>query len=205
MSSLSQPRSLANCLLCAVPQLMDANFHRSVVLILAHGAEGALGLVINRALPVTVQDLAQELDLRWTGHEESAVRHGGPVSPERGWILHDQPHWDPSAESIVEQELWLTTSLEHIKSEPTQLSGEQMRMIFALGYAGWEAGQLETELAAGSWVAVPLANAQGGELGVDVDWLFDTPAEVMWHQALAAIGINPLQLVGMHASGELLQ
>lgn len=188
---------------------MDANFHRSVVLILAHGAEGALGLVINRALPVTVQDIAQELELDWTGHEDDSVRHGGPVSPERGWILHDQPHWDPSAEAIVDQELWLTTSLEHIKAPPKRLTGQDTRLIFALGYAGWEAGQLETELAAGSWVAVPLTSAQGesgsDELGVDVDWVFETPAEVMWHQALAAIGINPLQLVGMHASGELLQ
>lgn len=184
---------------------MDANFHRSVVLILAHGAEGALGLVINRALPVTIEEVAEELDLSWTGYEGASVRHGGPVSPERGWILHDQSSWDPSAEEIVEQELWLTTSLEHVRKPRAASVGEDMRMIFALGYAGWEAGQLETELAAGSWVVVPLEEPDSPSLGVDVDWLFDTPAELMWHQALSSIGINPLHLVGMHASGELLQ
>lgn len=205
MSNLSPPRSLANCLLCAVPQLMDANFHRSVVLVLAHGAEGALGLVVNRALPVSIREVAHELDLSWTGHEEESVRHGGPVSPERGWILHDQSTWDPCAEEIVRDELWLTTSLDHVRKAGAREFGDQMRMVFALGYAGWEAGQLETELAAGSWVVVPLADDDCAERGVDVDWLFDTPAELMWHQALAAIGINPLHLVGMHASGELLQ
>lgn len=205
MSNLSPPRSLANCLLCAVPQLMDANFHRSVVLILAHGAEGALGLVVNRALPVSIREVAHELDLSWTGHEEEPVRHGGPVAPERGWILHDQCRWDHNAEEIVPDELWLTTSLDHIRKRKIKTFGDEMRMIFALGYAGWDAGQLESELAAGSWVVVPMVESDDEEPGVDVDWLFDTPTEEMWHRALAAIGINPLHLVGMHAGGELLQ
>lgn len=192
-------------MLCAVPQLMDANFHRSVVLILAHGAEGALGLVVNRALPVSISEVAHELDLSWTGHAEAAVRHGGPVAPERGWILHDQPAWDPNAQEVVDEDLFLTTSLEHLREAPSKGFGEDMRMIFALGYAGWEAGQLESELAAGSWVVVPMVQEPGVERGVNVDWLFDTPAENMWQEAFEAIGINPLQLVGMHTSGQLVQ
>src|SRR5262245_56288876 len=105
--------SLGGHLLCAVPQLLDPNFRRSVVLMLEHNEDGALGLVLNNPLPNTVSEVARSLQLRWEGDDEATVRLGGPVEPMRGWILHDQAEWDPSAEEVLPG-LWLTTSLDPV-------------------------------------------------------------------------------------------
>jgi putative transcriptional regulator len=204
----AEPRrvsSLARHLLCAVPQLQDPNFRRSVVLMLEHNEDGALGLVLNNPLPNSMVDVAESLGLVWDGDPEATIRLGGPVEPMRAWILHDQLTWDDDASELLPG-VMLTTSLEHIRGgeggEPREIGGEGAQMIMLHGYAGWASSQIEGEIAAGSWVAVPIKGANGEPAGpdargVDPMWLFRTPPEDMWDESLRSIGVDPGRLVGL--------
>jgi putative transcriptional regulator len=191
--------SLGKHLLCAVPQLRDPNFERSVVLMLEHGEDGALGLVVNNPLPNKVTEVAEGIGLRWAGDPEETVRLGGPVEPMRGWILHEDSTWDPSAHALFPG-VNLTTSLEPVQREGHLVCGEHgARFLFLLGYAAWEASQLEGEIAVGSWVAVPVGARRNADepVGVSPSWLFDTEPEAMWDEALRSIGVDPARLVGL--------
>ncbi|KIG14786.1 hypothetical protein DB30_06372 [Enhygromyxa salina] len=203
-------RGLTRHLLCAVPQLLDPNFHRSVVFMLDHGEDGALGLVLNSPMRTTLLEVARSLSLEWAGDPDSRVRLGGPVEQIRGWFLHDQPEWDTEADQLASG-LWLTTSLESVKrdgegaerSEHMRFGADDAHFMFLLGYAGWGGGQLEAEIAGGSWVVVPVVEDGEDDIGVDVDFLFDCEPERMWVEALHAIGVDPQRLVGMQGSAGL--
>jgi putative transcriptional regulator len=200
----SDTTTVAGHLLCAVPQLIDPNFHRSVVLMLQHEPDGSLGLVLNNPMPTTVQDVTKSLDLEWVGSPDKLVRLGGPVQPVRGWIFHDREGWDSEAAEIAPG-LNLTTSLENIVGSPAAKFGDAGRYMFLLGYAGWDSGQLEAEIASGSWVLVPIRGLTDPEVGVTIDWIFDADPDDMWREALASIGVDPSRLVGMQGSGHVLQ
>jgi putative transcriptional regulator len=198
--------SLACHLLCAVPQLDDPNFKRSVVLLVEHGEDGALGLVLNQELPNLVAEVSSPLGLQWRGAPSAHLRQAGPVEPVRGWILHDQATWDEQAHQIAPG-LWLTASLDHITDgadQPVPI-GDAGDALFFVGYAGWGPHQLEAEIAAGSWVIVPLrglrepvpAHDVACGVGVDVRWVFATEPADMWSQALRSIGVDPARLVGL--------
>lgn len=201
--------SLAQQLLCAVPQLRDPNFVRSVVLIVDHTRKGAFGIVLNNPLPTPIADMAGAIGLQWRGPADRTVRLGGPVEPSRGFILHDRPTWDPLADALT-PELFLTTSLDAVKAGDVQtprLGGPGSEALAFLGYAGWGAGQLEAEMAAGSWMVVPLRpepTAPAGllqEQGVTPSWLWSTSPEAMWAEALRSVGIDPARLVGAGPGG----
>ncbi len=196
--------TIAGHLLCAVPQLLDPNFHRSIVFMLEHSEEGALGIVLNDPMPTSVADVTRGLGLQWLGDPDDLMRHGGPVEPARGWIFNDQNDWDPDAETIAPG-LNLTTSLVHLKAPGGPRFGDGGRFIFVLGYAGWGAAQLEAEIATGSWVLVPIQGVSDDKAGVTIDWLFETDPVLMWDQALRAIGIDPSRLVGMQGRASVLQ
>lgn len=195
---------LVGHLLCASPSLLDPNFRRSVVLVLEHNDEGALGLVLNNPLPNTVAEVARSLDLRWSGAEDATVRLGGPVEPMRGWILHDLEEWDPQAEEVLPG-LWLTTSLEPVTAAGHhQVGGGGRDVLFLLGYAGWAKEQLEGEVAAGSWIPVPIdTTATGSSYGVRPTWLLEAGTDEMWSEALRSLGVDPGRLArgtaGSHA------
>lgn len=196
-------RGLSRHLLCAVPQLLDPNFHRAVVLMLDHGEEGALGLILNNPMPTRLREVANSLDLVWAGDSDARIRLGGPVEQIRGWFLHDQPDWDSEADSIADG-LWLTTSLESVKRDGNLRFGDDgERFLFLLGYAGWGGGQLEAEIAAGSWVVIPIVDPDEDDIGVDLDFLFDCEADAMWATALGSIGVDPQRLVGLQGTQAL--
>ncbi len=191
--------SLAQHLLCAVPQLRDPNFVRSVVLIVDHSHTGAFGIVLNHPLETPIADMAGAIGLQWLGPADRRVRLGGPVEPSRGFILHDRPSWDPLAEALT-PELFLTTSLDAVKAGETAtppLGGPGSQALAFLGYAGWGAGQLEAEMAAGSWMVVPLRpeTVERGQ-GVTPSWLWSSSPEQMWAEALRSVHIDPARLVG---------
>lgn len=170
---------------------------------LDHGVDGALGLVLNNLMNTPIVDVAQALSLDWAGHAGARVRSGGPVEQIRGWFLHDQPDWDAEASQLAEG-LWLTTSLESVLADGHRRFGRRgERFLFLLGYAGWGGGQLEAEIAAGSWVVIPVVEPDEEDVGVDVDFLFDCPPEDMWVEALHAIGVDPQRLVGLQGSAAL--
>ena len=181
---------------------MDPNFKRSVVLMLEHNRDGAFGLVLNNPLPNTMSDVTSSLGLVWCGAPEATVRLGGPVDPVRGWILHDQGEWDPTAKELLPG-LWLTTSLEPVtEAGRCEIGGDAARFLFMLGYAGWGDSQLEAEIAAGSWVAVPIIPDAEIETqpGVGPQWLFETEPADMWDRALHSIGVDPGRLVGLKST-----
>jgi putative transcriptional regulator len=187
--------SLALHLLCAVPQLADPNFVRSVVLIIDHTPQGAFGLVINHELPTTIGEFAEAVELVWEGPSEQTLRLAGPVEPVRAFLLHDQPDWDPMADAIAPG-AYLTSTLEAVRVHSESRFGAEGRFLVFLGYAGWGPGQLEAEMAHGSWLAVPLRDAADAEAGVPVPWLWEAAAAAMWQEALAAIGVDPARLIG---------
>ncbi len=161
---------------------------------LDHDERGALGLVLNHLGNNRIDEIVGELGLRWRGNPRQRVRTGGPVEPSRGWILHDDPDWDPAAQRVMEG-LWLTTSLDHVSRAGHQDTGaEPTRLLFALGYAGWGPDELEQEIAAGTWLPVPIG---AGDL--PINWMFDADPEGMWSEALETAGLSPGRIIGLAA------
>jgi putative transcriptional regulator len=175
--------SLAPSLLLAMPQLVDENFIRTVVLLCKHSEEGALGLVVNRPL-MTTGRVTVNLDPPVSTDRELQVWLGGPVEQERTWILVGQEPDEHEARSGVRlaDQLYLSTSPDLLLRllEPTP--PPRARLI--VGYAGWGPGQLEAELQASAWLMSD----------VDRDLVFNTPAERMWEAAIRRLGADPASL-----------
>jgi putative transcriptional regulator len=176
---------LTNQFLIAMPTLADPNFSHTVTYICEHNADGALGIVINRPLELTLKDVLAQLDLESPDAATNArqVFMGGPVLPERGFVLHE-PHgaWDSSLK--VTERISVTTSRD-ILAAMADGSGPT-RSLVALGYAGWAAGQLEHELADNAWLSAP----------ADTRIIFDTPHERRWLEAARLIGVDPRLMTG---------
>ena len=166
--------------------LVDPNFRRSVVLMLEHDDEnGALGLVVNRATTYLVESLCDSLDLGWNGSPAACVGWGGPVGQETGWVLMDDATADGTdAEPLVPGLNWSRSEdpLRRVAEAP----GRDSRVY--LGYAGWMPGQLEREIADGSWLVVP----------IDDPLVFETEIDDIWAQAIRLLGIEPGTLVSTH-------
>lgn len=171
--------SLANQVLIALPALADPNFARSVTLICQHDAEGALGIVVNRKSEYTLGDVFEQM--RIDGGDDilrgQPVLAGGPVHPERGFVLHDGGGpWDSTMQ--IAGGLYVTTSRDILEA---MARGEgPVHATVALGCAGWGAGQLEHELSENSWLTAP----------ADPALLFDTPVERRWQGAAGRIGVD---------------
>lgn len=177
---------LTDHLLIAMPALGDPNFSRSVTLICQHDAEGAMGIVVNRAGDFTYGDLLGQLDIPCERSElrERRVMFGGPVQPERGFVLHgDGSRWH-STLAVGGEGLAITSSRD-ILAALAQGAGPD-ELLITLGYAGWDAGQLEAELAENSWLTVPASH----------EILFRTPLEQRWQAAARAVGIDLSLLTG---------
>lgn len=173
------PTSLTNQLLIALPSLADPNFSRSVALICQHDGDGAMGVVVNRPSEYTLGDVFEQMgiDTDDAALREQAVLAGGPVHPERGFVLHDGGReWDSSL--VIGNGLYVTTSRDVLEAIASG-NGPQ-RATVALGCAGWGAGQLEYELTENSWLTVP----------ADAELLFDTPLDARWQAAAGRIGVD---------------
>lgn len=175
--------SLQNHFLVALPSCEEGLFTHSIVYICEHDENGAMGLIVNRPLALDVDDVLSQLDFdELASQPPQAVFAGGPVHPDRGFVLHrsDQRQWDASIQ--VSGELALTSSLD-ILAAIAQGQGPRDRLL-ALGYAGWAPGQLEQELADNIWLQLP----------ADAKVIFDTPADQRVDAALASMGISFAQL-----------
>ena len=182
--------SLAPALLLSMPQLLDPNFARTVVLLCKHSEEGAFGLVVNRPL-VTTGTVMVHLDPPVTTERELSIWVGGPVEPERSWILvgGGPEHPEVSGASQIAEGLYLSTSPALLRRLLEPDPPENARLV--VGYAGWAPGQLEQELAESSWLLSD----------VDADIVFKTPAEQMWERAIRRLGADPATLTmsrGVH-------
>lgn len=174
---------LTNQFLIAMPGMQDPNFAQTVTLVCEHSDRGALGIVINRPLTMDLGDVFAQLglDASHSRVTRQHVLHGGPVATDRGFVLHSPDKgWESTLP--VSDRLHLTTSRDILDALADGRGPE--RAVIALGYAGWEAGQLEEELAQNAWLTAP----------ADETLLFEVPAEERWQAAGRLLGINLLHL-----------
>jgi putative transcriptional regulator len=178
--------SLAPSLLLSMPQLIDPNFSRTVVLLCKHNEDGAFGLVLNRPL-VTTGRVVVNLDPPVTPDHDLQVWIGGPVEPERSWILiGEEPDETPDDKGergmSVSDGLYLSTSPDLLRRLLEPLPPPRARLM--IGYSGWGPGQLEAELEASAWLMSD----------VDGDLVFNTPPDRMWEAAIRRLGADPAAL-----------
>jgi putative transcriptional regulator len=173
--------SLEGQLLIAMPGMADPNFNETVTFICKHDAEGAIGIVVNRPSEMSLGDVCRQLDLKSDLGEsgDEPIMNGGPVHPDRGFVLHQS---DESFDSTfdADAEIKVTVSQDILKS--IARGDGPSPVLVALGYAGWGAGQLESEIAANAWLSVPTAPAI----------VFETPIEQRWQAAAGLIGVDIL-------------
>jgi len=174
---------LRGSLLIAMPNMGDPRFERSVICMCEHSDEGAMGLIINLpADKITFPELLTQLDIETP--ETSAdvtVFTGGPVEPNRGFVLHSADYVQDS--TLVVSELVALSATVDILRAIAHGEGPQHSLV-ALGYAGWGAGQLEQEIQANAWLHTE----------VDTDLLFETDAALKWPLAMAKLGVDVTQL-----------
>ena len=175
---------LQNHFLIAMPSMTDFNFNQSVVYVCAHSEEGTMGVVINR--PVSDLCLNEVLaQMKITSDipavNEQIVFLGGPVQPERGFILH-RPNKLWQSTLVTSDELGMTSS-QDILQAIAEGEGPAEAIVF-LGYSGWGAGQVEAEITKNGWLTVEAVP----------EIMFETPSAARWRAALQLLGIDSDQL-----------
>ena len=175
--------SLQNYFLVAVPSLNDSVFERSIIYICEHNEKGAMGIMLNVPLDLDVCQLLTQMKMENASFSLSgkSVFSGGPVSTDRGFVLHTPMDGFHASLSLTD-ELMMTTSLDILSTLGT--SAEPKQYMIALGYAGWEKGQLEEEIRENTWLTVPASP----------DIIFDIPYEDRWLAASKSLGIDIWQL-----------
>lgn len=189
--------SLAPAFLLSMPQLVDPNFNRTVVLLCKHSEEGAFGLVVNRPLVtsgrvvVNVEPASAARTVRQgetvSTDRELQVWVGGPVEPQRSWMLvgeadDDQGEDEEARGMRIAEKLYLSTSPDLLRRLLKPDPPPRTRLV--VGYSGWGPGQLEAELHASAWLLSD----------VDPDLIFNTPPEMMWEAAIRRLGADPATL-----------
>ena len=180
--------STASRVIIAVPHLQDPNFHRAVVVMIQHDPKGALGLILNAPTTHHCTELVDSFGVPWPGHPEAVICRGGPVEPQSLWMLHDDG-WGFPETMRVSDGVAVSRSREALTR---MCNGGEEHLRLLVGYAGWGPGQLENEIATGSWIVGEASTAM----------VFDWPPEDIWRQSLDALGINPAFLV---EGGHLIQ
>lgn len=177
---MSSPDFLTNQFLIAMPAMADENFSQTVTFICEHNPQGALGIIINRPLEMRLSDVFKQLKLPTTREPVSSqpVLQGGPVQTDRGFVVHRAQSRDWDSTLRVSDQVHVTTSRDILDA---MARGEGPTDAFvALGYAGWEAGQLESEMVQNAWLSV----------GADPEVLFAIPFEERWHAAGRLLGVD---------------
>ncbi len=177
------PQYLAGQLIIAMPGMRDPRFEKSVIYMCAHNEDGAMGLVVNRALEsLTFPDMLEQLGIDPVGAGDKInVHFGGPVESGRGFVLHSRDYLQ-EATMIVDHDVALTATVDILKA----IAGDDgpRRSLLALGYAGWGPGQLDIEIKSNGWLHV----------AADSDLVFGPDLDAKWGQAMDKIGIDPRML-----------
>ena len=178
---------LTGQLLVAMPAMQDPRFEKSVIYMCIHNADGAMGLIVNRALEsLSFRDFLSQLELDVDEPAaDIAVQYGGPVESGRGFVLHTL-EYEQDGTIVVDQKVGLTATVEVLRD----IAGDHgpSRAILALGYAGWGPGQLDDEIQQNAWLNVP----------ADDGLMFDADIDSRWERAIAKIGIDVSLLSGDH-------
>ncbi len=185
--------SLRGQFLVAMPGMGDQRFHETVIYIVGHTDEGAMGLVVNQPVEdMRFADILEELGL---GEKAEIIRlpstvrdrevlRGGPVQRGRGFVLHSPDYFREGNSYVVNDEICLTATLDILKAMAFRRTPAEA--VFALGYCGWAPGQLENEIALNGWLTVPFTR----------ELLFGTPLEDRYDLALGQLGITRASLSG---------
>lgn len=183
--------SLKGQFLVATPGMADSRFAESVIYLVGHGDDGAMGLMVNQNLAdMSVADILGELEL---GAPEELIRVpervrkravllGGPVETGRGFVLHSRDYFKTGNSYEVNDEVGMTATLDILKA--IAFGPGPAKSLLALGYCGWAPGQLEHELAGNGWLTAPHS----------LDLLFSVPVEKRYEKALASIGASRASL-----------
>lgn len=171
--------NLTHHFLIAMPQLDDPNFSRTLTYVAEHSDRGALGIIVNRPIDMDLASLFErvEVPLGDTDIARQPVYYGGPVQTDRGFVLH-RPAGDWSATLSVNEEVGLTSSRDILEAVASGMFPHDI--LVTLGYAGWDAGQLEQELADNAWLSTP----------ADISIIFDLPPEERLAAAMQSMGID---------------
>ena len=175
--------------LLAMPGLEDSTFSRTVIYVVAHSSDAAVGFVINRPKSISFPELMVQLDLVKSrdlaklpiSARALSVGCGGPLDSGRGFVLHSEDYESDST-LPVSDELRLTATVDILRAIVEGRGPRQATMM--LGYAGWGAGQLESEVSANGWLTCPAID----------DMVFDDDLETKYDRAFAAMGIDPAML-----------
>jgi putative transcriptional regulator len=180
---------LADHFLIAMPSMLDPVFGGTVVYLCEHNADGALGVIINKATDMTMDVLFERIDLKLeiaakrVPLDSKPVMFGGPVQVERGFVLH-APHGGFSSMMKVTDDIALTTSKDVL--EAVAVGDGPNRLLVSLGCSGWSAGQLEEEISRNGWLTVR----------ADPAIIFELPIEARFAAAMKLLGIDPMMLTG---------
>jgi putative transcriptional regulator len=179
--------SLRGQFLVAMPEMGDERFHETVIYLVGHSDEGAMGLVVNQSLEdMHFADVLEELQL---GDKDEIIKlpdtiknrevlRGGPVQKSRGFVLHSNDYFNETNSYTVNEDICLTATLDILKAMAFEQGPNEA--LFALGYCGWSPGQLENEISGNGWLTVPFSR----------ELLFDLPIESRYDAALARLGIT---------------
>ncbi len=178
-SDSEQSGYLEGQLLIAMPQMSDPRFERTVIYLCVHSAEGAMGLVVNRALDqITFPELLNQLGIEApTIEDQIVVQFGGPVEPGRGFVLHTADYVQEST-LVVNDDIALTSTVNVLRAMAAG-SGPRYSLL-ALGYAGWAQGQLEAEIQANGWL----------HASPDNQLVFGADLIDKWTKAMAKAGVD---------------
>lgn len=177
-------RYLSNQFLVAMPNVVGGEFDRTVTFLCEHNDDGAMGLVINRPTDLELRDMLNHMGIEHAGlGAGKPVFWGGPVQPERGFVLH-RPGGDWEATLTVDNQLSITTSKDILEAIGAGRGPDEYLVM--LGYAGWGSGQLENEIRHNSWLNTP----------TDSSIIFGTPTDDRWSAAARLLGLNPGLLSG---------
>ena len=170
--------SLQNQFLIAMPSVDESLFSHSITYICDHNENGAMGVIINQPLGITLGDVFDQLELKTSPEiRSSQVLAGGPVNAQQGLVLHrDQGHWESTTH--ITSEICLTASKDIVEAMAESLGPSSAQL--ALGYAGWGSGQLEEELSNNYWLTMPADSAI----------IFDTAVDQRWNAAAKHFGID---------------
>ena len=183
---MTESTYLSNQFLIAMPSLNDPNFARTVTYLCSHDESGALGIVINRPLELTLSELLEHIQLPQPSSvalSDLAIYSGGPVQPQQGFVLHT-PISDWESTLHITDSIGLTTSSDILRALAQNQGPDQL--LVALGYAGWGPGQLEQEIVDNSWLSGP----------ADPSIIFATPAHERWQAAASLLGVDLRLLSG---------
>ena len=181
MTAIANSIDLTNHFLIAMPGMADPHFSKTLTYICEHTPQGAIGLIVNKPIDVTLANLFDQVEITLPSANirlrETNVLFGGPVLMDRGFVLH-QPLGDWNSTLKVNENTGLTTSKDIL--EAIGRGDGPTRILVTLGYAGWGPGQLEDEISRNGWLSV----------AANTDLMFDLPSEARLTAAMGMLGLN---------------